>query len=123
VLREFVAAASLSLLLVPTSCAKGPHVAQGRDEILFDRGNQALNRGQTDFAMIELVTLINTYPSSAYAANSKSLIENDPRLSCHTARDLTFTFGSLKPCPLTGRSTGKGTASAVQNNSQSGSKL
>jgi hypothetical protein len=75
------------------------------DAVLFSRANEALDRGQFDVALLDLATLVNTYPKSKYAKQAESMLENDPRLDCN--KPPTGTFSVAIFCPATGYETGQ----------------
>jgi len=50
------------------------------DKVLFDRAMDAMRQKHFDVANLDLQTLLNTYPTSEYAAKAKSLLQ-DPRIA------------------------------------------
>ena len=92
--RRFTLFVPLLLVLLTTACLDGPNFTRGPDEVLFDRGNEALSRERFDIAGLELVTLVNTYPQSNFAGRATTMLENDPRLSCIATNNMNFGVGS-----------------------------
>jgi len=70
------------------------------DTVLFSRANEALDRGDFDVALIDLATLVNTYPKSEYAKQAESMLQNDPRLDCNKPTDRYFFMGKILPCTV-----------------------
>lgn len=62
------------------SRASEAHSAISPDKVLFDRAKDALQRKQFDVANLDLQTLVNTYPTSDYVPEAKSLLQ-DPRIA------------------------------------------
>jgi len=89
-------ASVLLLSLGLASCSKEPNFSPKQpDEVLFDRAMYALENNRFDVAGIDLQTLINTYPSSEYAAAAKKVLEDDPHLAeCTPPADANMVFRS-----------------------------
>src|SRR5262249_794142 len=90
--------AALCLSLSASSCLNGSNFTRQPDQILFDRATEALEEGRIDVAEVEFVTLINTYPTSEYASEAASILEDDPRLSCDGRHDTYFFVGPPPRC-------------------------
>jgi len=90
-----VAFSVLAMSIGLVSCLKESDFTPKPDSSLFDRGSDALERGQFAVAAIDFHTLINTYPDSEYAAMAKRILDNDPHLDCHTLTDIYIFTPSL----------------------------
>src|ERR1700751_796696 len=65
-----------------TACSNKPSAgvrSTHPDKILLDRAKDAMRQKQFDVANLDLQTLLNTDPTSEYAAKAKSLLQ-DPRI-------------------------------------------
>jgi len=69
------------LLFGMTACSSVAKVSStGPDEVLFDRGMNALHRSRFDAARLILETVIDTYPDSPYASKAQGVLR-DPRIA------------------------------------------
>ena len=65
---------------VLSACSGKPSVGTHSthpDKVLFDRAKDSVRQKRFELANLELQTLLNTYPTSQYAAEAKSLL-HDP---------------------------------------------
>ena len=90
--RNWPISVSLFIILIAlTSCFKEPNFKANSDQVLFNRAINALDSGKRDVAVLDLETLINTYPESEFAAQAARTLVNDPRLAnCHVSEEITF---------------------------------
>src|SRR5262249_22451512 len=66
-----------------TACSCNPSVeirSTPPDKALFNRATDAIQQKRFDVANLALQTLLNTYPTSEYTADAKSLLQ-DPRIA------------------------------------------
>lgn len=61
-------------------CKPSVEMRSAQDKVLFNRAKAAIHQNRFDVASLALQTLLNTYPTSEYAAEAKSLLQ-DPRIA------------------------------------------
>jgi len=63
-----------------TACTSEQMRSTHPDKLLFDHAKEAMQYKRFDVANLDLQTLVNTYPTSEYEAQAKSLLQ-DPRIA------------------------------------------